>query len=69
MRPVSALYVYVWNPADLSAWPGSFERRKKGSRVTYHFIGYTTFYAFFHWPSGKRLRLAYASSYAYFCNR
>jgi len=35
-----------------------FERRKKGSRVTYHFIGYTTFYAFFHWPSGKRLRLA-----------
>ncbi|BGP54026.1 hypothetical protein JCM8202_003025 [Rhodotorula sphaerocarpa] len=35
-----------------------FERRKKGDDVSYHFVGYVSFYAFFCWPDTKRLRLA-----------
>ncbi|POY70240.1 putative Histone acetyltransferase [Rhodotorula taiwanensis] len=35
-----------------------FERRKKGDEVSYHFVGYVSFYSFFCWPDTKRLRLA-----------
>ncbi|KAM0753903.1 histone acetyltransferase type B catalytic subunit [Meredithblackwellia eburnea MCA 4105] len=35
-----------------------FERRKRGSSVTHHFAGYTSFYSFFCWPDTKRLRLS-----------
>lgn len=36
----------------------SFERRKRGSEYSYHFVGYVSFYSFFCWPDTKRLRLA-----------
>ncbi|GJN88600.1 hypothetical protein Rhopal_001566-T1 [Rhodotorula paludigena] len=35
-----------------------FERRKKGDTVSFHFVGYVSFYSFFCWPDTKRLRLA-----------
>ena len=36
----------------------SFERRKRGSDYSYHFVGFVSFYSFFCWPDTKRLRLA-----------
>lgn len=35
-----------------------FERRKVGAALTYHFVGFVSFYSFFCWPDTKRLRLA-----------
>ncbi|GAA5951883.1 hypothetical protein JCM8115_005265 [Rhodotorula mucilaginosa] len=35
-----------------------FERRKQGEDVSFHFVGYVSFYSFFCWPDTKRLRLA-----------
>jgi len=37
-----------------------YEKRKtaKEGEFTYHFVGYTSLYAFFHWPDKTRLRLA-----------
>lgn len=39
--------------------PHRFEKRSKGAGVfTYHFVGYVTFYPFYHYPSRIRLRLS-----------
>ncbi|KAK4699802.1 histone acetyltransferase 1, partial [Phenoliferia sp. Uapishka_3] len=38
-----------------------FERRKRGTSYSYHFIGFTSFYSFFCWPDTKRLRLSSAA--------
>ncbi|KAL8293125.1 hypothetical protein RQP46_000819 [Phenoliferia psychrophenolica] len=35
-----------------------FERRRRGDKVSYHFVGFTSFYSFFCWPDTKRLRLS-----------
>ena len=38
-----------------------FEKRphpKKAGKHTYHFVGYTSLYRFFHWPDKTRLRLS-----------
>jgi len=48
---LSELYVPSFN---------SYEKRKteKKNQFTYHFVGYTSLYAFLHWPDKTRLRLA-----------
>lgn len=52
---------YIDEDDDRWEFVSLYERRKSQvteSGYTYHFVGYTSLYSFFHWPDKTRLRLA-----------
>jgi len=52
----------------LTCFESRFERRKRGESVSYHFVGYVSFYSFFCYPDTKRLRLAWVENFDFRSN-